>query len=103
MILAVEEISRIGGGIVIVENGKILSCFPLPVAGLMTDLPAQEVADKQAELREIAHSLGVYSFINPFLTLSFCSLPVIPALKLTDQGLVLVETGKYIPVECFEA
>ena len=103
MILAVEEISRIGGGIVIVENGSILSCFPLPVAGLMTDLPAQEVADKQAELREIAHSLGVYSFINPFLTLSFCSLPVIPALKLTDQGLVLVETGKYIPVECFEA
>ena len=103
MILAVEEISRIGGGIVIVENGKILSCFPLPVAGLMTDLPAQEVADKQAELREIAHSLGVYSFINPFLTLSFCSLPVIPALKLTDQGLVLVATGKYIPVECFEA
>lgn len=103
MILAVEEISRIGGGIVIVENGKILSCFPLPVAGLMTGLPAQEVADKQAELREIAHSLGVYSFINPFLTLSFCSLPVIPALKLTDQGLVLVATGKYIPVECFEA
>ncbi|MDD6218959.1 MAG: adenine deaminase [Selenomonadaceae bacterium] len=103
MILAVEEISRIGGGIVIVENGSILSCFPLPIAGLMTDLPAQEVADKQAELREIAHSLGVYSFINPFLTLSFCSLPVIPALKLTDQGLVLVETGKYIPVECFEA
>ena len=103
MILAVEEISRIGGGIVIVENGKILSCFPLPIAGLMTDLPAQEVADKQAELREIAHSLGVYSFINPFLTLSFCSLPVIPALKLTDQGLVLVATGKYIPVECFEA
>ena len=103
MILAVEEISRIGGGIVIVENGSILSCFPLPVAGLMTDLPAQEVADKQAELREIAHSLGVYSFINPFLTLSFCSLPVIPALKLTDQGLVLVATGKYIPVECFEA
>ena len=103
MILAVEEISRIGGGIVIVENGKILSCFPLPIAGLMTDLSAQEVADKQAELREIAHSLGVYSFINPFLTLSFCSLPVIPALKLTDQGLVLVATGKYIPVECFEA
>ena len=103
IILAVEEISRIGGGIVIVENGSILSCFPLPVAGLMTDLPAQEVADKQAELREIAHSLGVYSFINPFLTLSFCSLPVIPALKLTDQGLVLVATGKYIPVECFEA
>ena len=103
MILAVEEISRIGGGIVIVENGSILSCFPLPIAGLMTDLPAQEVADKQAELREIAHSLGVYSFINPFLTLSFCSLPVIPALKLTDQGLVLVATGKYIPVECFEA
>ncbi len=103
MILAVEEISRIGGGIVIVENGRILSCFPLPVAGLMTALPAQEVADKQAELREIAHSLGVYSFINPFLTLSFCSLPVIPALKLTDQGLVLVATGKYIPVECFEA
>ena len=103
MILAVEEISRIGGGIVIVENGSILSCFPLPVAGLMTVLPAQEVADKQAELREIAHSLGVYSFINPFLTLSFCSLPVIPALKLTDQGLVLVATGKYIPVECFEA
>ena len=103
MILAVEEISRIGGGIVIVENGKILSCFPLPIAGLMTDLPAQEVADKQAELREISHSLGVYSFINPFLTLSFCSLPVIPALKLTDQGLVLVATGKYIPVECFEA
>ena len=103
MILAVEEISRIGGGIVIVENGSILSCFPLPIAGLMTDLSAQEVADKQAELREIAHSLGVYSFINPFLTLSFCSLPVIPALKLTDQGLVLVATGKYIPVECFEA
>ena len=103
MILAVEEISRIGGGIVIVENGSILSCFPLPIAGLMTDLPAQEVADKQAELREISHSLGVYSFINPFLTLSFCSLPVIPALKLTDQGLVLVATGKYIPVECFEA
>ena len=103
IILADAEISRIGGGIVIVENGSILSCFPLPVAGLMTDLPAQEVADKQAELREIAHSLGVYSFINPFLTLSFCSLPVIPALKLTDQGLVLVATGKYIPVECFEA
>lgn len=99
MMLAVKELERIGGGICIAADGKILGSLPLPVGGLMTNAPAAEVAAKQAELITMARELGVPEFYAPFLTMAFLSLPVIPALKLTDKGLIDVDAFKIIPLE----
>ncbi|MCD6495614.1 adenine deaminase, partial [Candidatus Bipolaricaulota bacterium] len=84
---AVRAIIEMDGGQVAVRNGKILARLPLPIAGLMSDLALPEVADMGAQLRQGASSLGC-SLPAPFMTLSFLALPVIPALKLTDRGLV---------------
>ena len=65
----------------------------------MTNAPAAEVAAKQAELITMARELGVPEFYAPFLTMAFLSLPVIPALKLTDKGLIDVDAFKIIPLE----
>ena len=95
----VQELQRIGGGICIAEGGNIKGSLPLPVGGLMTNAPAQDVADRQGELVAIAREMGVPEFYSPFLTLAFLSLPVIPSLKLTDRGLVDVDAFGFVPLE----
>ena len=99
MLAAVQELQRIGGGICIAEDGQIRGALPLPVGGLMTNEPALMVAKQQAEMIALARDMGVPEFYSPFLTLAFLSLPVIPSLKLTDRGLVDVDSFKFIPLE----
>lgn len=99
MLAAVQELQRIGGGICISEDGQIRGALPLPVGGLMTNEPALMVAKQQADMIALAREMGVPEFYSPFLTLAFLSLPVIPSLKLTDRGLVDVDSFKFIPLE----
>ncbi|WP_094603707.1 Adenine deaminase [Sporomusa silvacetica DSM 10669] len=98
IMLAIKEIEHIQGGLVIAGQGDILGNLPLPLAGLMTDRGIGEVQGKLAELHKIARNLGVKEEYDPFMTLSFLSLPVIPALKLTDEGLVDVTTFQLVSV-----
>ncbi|WP_104020227.1 adenine deaminase [Roseovarius nitratireducens] len=87
MAVAVNRMAEIEGGFVVVEGGRVLAELPLPVAGLMSLAPFEEVRARLVELRAAAKSLGV-ALHEPFLQLAFLALPVIPALKITDRGLV---------------
>ena len=99
MLVAIKDLEAIGGGITLVREGKVLGHLPLPIAGLMSDQPAQVVADKMKELLTLAQDFNINPKLQPFMTLSFMSLPVIPALKLTDCGLFDVTTFSFVPVE----
>jgi adenine deaminase len=98
MLCAAQELRRIGGGIAVALDGRVLGSLALPIAGLMSKLGAAEVAAEVARLVELAHGLGVRDCYDPFLTLAFLSLPVIPELKLTDRGLVDVAAFRFITV-----
>lgn len=98
MIAAAQRLQQIDGGMVVVNHGKVLVELALPIAGLMTDAPAAAVAEKQKKLRIAVTSLGAPETFNPFLTLSFLSLPVIPDLKLTDTGLFDVRKFTHVTV-----
>ncbi len=87
MAVAVNRMAEIEGGFVVVEGGRVLAELPLPVAGLMSLAPFEEVRARLVDLRAAAKSLGV-GLHEPFLQLAFLALPVIPALKITDRGLV---------------
>ena len=95
---AVQEIEKMQGGFAVVEEGKILAGLPLPVAGLISLRPAEEVASKMEDLNEAAREIGA-TLQNPFITLSFLALPVIPELRITDQGLIDVSEFRIIPPE----
>lgn len=99
MLVAVRELERTGGGITLCAGGRVLASLPLPVAGLMSDRPATEVSATFAQMLTIAHeTLHISRDIEPFMTLSFLTLPVIPALKLTDRGLFDVRTFSFTTV-----
>ncbi|WP_424970823.1 adenine deaminase [Dinoroseobacter sp. S76] len=85
--LATNRVAEIEGGFVVVSEGEVLAELALPVAGLMSEAPFEEVRDALVGLREAARSLGV-TLEEPFLQLAFLALPVIPALKITDRGMV---------------
>ena len=93
--LAVNRLGEIEGGFVIANKGIILKELPLPIAGLMSAEPFEVIQQELKELRKVAHSLGV-TLEEPFLQLSFLALPVIPALKITDRGLVDVNKFEII-------
>jgi adenine deaminase len=96
MAAAVARLAAIGGGQVAVDDlGRVLAELPLPVGGLMSDQPAQVVADGLHRLVEAARSLGT-TIHAPFMHMSFLGLSVIPELRLTDQG--LVDVGKFVLV-----
>lgn len=88
MLLAVQELERQQGGIVVVDNNEVLGVLALPIAGLMSDQAVAQVEQRLQELQQLARQLGVCEDYDPFMTLAFLSLPVIPAVKLTDMGLV---------------
>jgi adenine deaminase len=88
---------RGGGGQVAVSGGRVLARLPLPVAGLLSLAGAAEVARQERELRSAAAGLGC-PLASPFMALSFLALPVIPALKLTDRGLVDVGRFEIVPL-----
>ncbi|MBL9058511.1 MAG: adenine deaminase [Mangrovicoccus sp.] len=87
MAVAANRLSEIEGGFVVAGGGKVLAELALPVAGLMSLQPFETVRDRLVELRAAARSLGV-TLPEPFLQLAFLALPVIPALKITDRGMV---------------
>jgi adenine deaminase len=92
---AVVEVVKMGGGLAVAEGNKVLGKLPLPIAGLMSDRPLPEVVERLKALLDITRRLGS-RVKDPFSTLSFLALPVIPDLKLTDRGLVDVGTFKII-------
>ncbi|MFN3281146.1 MAG: adenine deaminase [Tabrizicola sp.] len=96
MALAANRLVEIEGGFVVVEGGRVLAELPLPVAGLMSLSPFEEVREKLVALRAAARSLGV-TLDEPFLQLAFLALPVIPHLKITDHGMVDVDRFEVIP------
>ncbi|MCR4677063.1 MAG: adenine deaminase [Sphaerochaetaceae bacterium] len=97
---AVQELIRIGGGMAVAKEGKVLYSVPHEIAGLMADKPAREVSDELTEILQIARrELHIRDEVDPFMTLCFMSLPVIPELKITDCGLFDVVQFKFIPVE----
>ncbi|KRS15471.1 adenine deaminase [Roseovarius indicus] len=87
MALAANRLSELEGGFVVTCGGEVLAELALPVAGLMSLEPFEDVRDRLVELRDAAKSLGV-TLTEPFLQLAFLALPVIPALKITDRGMV---------------
>ena len=96
MAFAVNRIAWNHGGIVVVENGQILAELPLEIAGIMSDKPLGEVNTLLENAKQAAYTLGVGKDIDPFMTLSFMSLPVIPTLRLTTRGVVDVNTQQYV-------
>ena len=98
MAFAVERLAELGGGIVAVDEGRVLAECPLPIAGLLSDAPLADVIAQSRACNEAAHELG-WSGATPFLTLSFLGLSVIPHLKITDRGLVDVDAFELVPLE----
>lgn len=90
MAVAANEIRRLQGGIVIVENGKVFDSLPLPIMGLISNERLDNVSAKIERLKNKAYEMGVYKDIDPFVTLSFLSLPVIPKLRIIPRGLVSI-------------
>jgi adenine deaminase len=95
---AISRLAELGGGIVAVEDGRVLAECPLPVAGLLSDAPLADVIAQSRACNEAAHTLG-WRGATPFLTLSFLGLSVIPHLKITDRGLVDVDRFELVPLE----
>lgn len=97
MRVALASLLECGGGFVVVGGGVMQSRLPLPLGGLMSFESTPAIAAKLGELRAASHAIGC-KLHEPFLQLAFLSLPVIPSLKLTDQGLVDVDAFKIIDV-----
>ena len=96
IIKAVQTIKEIQGGYALVSEGKVLGTLPLTVAGLLSQKPAKDIQREIDDLLQKAWKLGISKEIDPFITLSFMALPVIPSLRLTDLGLVDVDTFKLL-------
>ena len=100
MLLAVREMERIGGGIVMVSGGRVLAELPLPIGGLMSDEPAEAVANRLRELLKLAHEhYHIWEGADAFMTLSFLALPVIPHFKITARGLFDMGTFSFVDVD----
>jgi len=97
ILAAAIEIVKLRGGQVVVEQGALVEAMPLPIAGLMTEKPLHEVAKTVERLTNACRRLGS-ALHDPFMALSFISLPVIPELKLTNRGLVDVTAFKAVPL-----
>lgn len=98
MLTAVKDVEAIGGGFSLCQNGKVLAHLALPIAGLMSDQSAQQVADELHHMIKVAkESFGINPAAHPLMTLVFMTLPVIPELKLTSNGLFDVKT--YQPID----
>ena len=100
IVLAAKELEKIGGGLVIVEDGQVIKTLPLEIGGIMTSKSIDKTIAELKEMIDISYDrLGVNKDIDPFMTLSFMALPVIPSLKLTDMGLFDVDRFEFTPIE----
>ena len=100
MLIAVEKLREMEGGVVLVSSGKVKGRVALPLAGLISDRPLQEVRKALEDLIACAHEMGVHAHFDPFMTLSFLALPVIPELKITDKGLFDVNEFRRVDIGC---
>jgi len=94
---AFDAVVKMGGGLAAASNGKIIADLPLPIAGLMSMEPVQTINNNLDELIGVSRALGT-PLSDPFMTLSFLALPVIPELKITDNGLVDVAKFSFVPL-----
>ncbi|TVX83953.1 hypothetical protein FQP34_01635 [Peribacillus simplex] len=99
MLMAAKEIKKMQGGLTVIQNGEILASLPLPIAGLMSECNYMDVVHSLKKIDGALLKLGANRHFNPFLTLAFLALPVIPEIKLTDQGLFSVSEFRHIPIE----
>jgi adenine deaminase len=97
MARAVARVAELGGGLVVVDRGAVVAELPLPIAGLMSDLPLAEVIAASRTTVAAVHALGS-AVESPFQSLAFLALSVIPSLKLTDRGLVDVDRFELVPL-----
>jgi adenine deaminase len=97
MLRAVERLAELGGGLVVVDDGRVTAELPLPIAGLMSDLPLAEVIEASEATVAAVHALGS-EVESPFQSLAFLALSVIPSLKITDRGLVDVDRFELVPL-----
>lgn len=98
MLLAARHLADLGGGFAAVANGRVLADLPLPIGGLMSDQPVEAVRKGMDRLLAVAREVLGSPLPNPFMTLSFVALAVIPELRLTDQGLVDVTQFQFVPL-----
>jgi adenine deaminase len=97
MAAAVNRIKSLQGGSVVCKNGRILSELPLPIFGIVSDLPMETIAQKTQEITDTVSKLGV-SFPDPFLTLITLTGAAIPYLRICEEGLVNLKNGKTLPL-----
>ncbi|MBE8950688.1 MAG: adenine deaminase [Quinella sp. 3Q1] len=97
---AVDALIKMEGGMVLVNGGKVIASIALPIAGLVSNMTGEELKEKLDALHEKAHAeLGISASVEPVMTLTFMSLPVIPEIKLTARGLFDYDTFDFIPLE----
>ena len=97
MAVAGNELSKAGGGMIVVKDGKVLALLPLPVAGLLTDRPVREVQRQVEKLDEAWKALGC-NLVSPFMTMALLGLPVLPELRISNRGLVDTLAFKFVDV-----
>ena len=98
MAAAVNRVVELNGGIVVWDGGQSVAEVPLAIAGIMSDEPLVTVNEKLETAKDAAHKLGVNPGIDPFMTLSFMALPVIPSLRITTRGVFDVTTQSYVKI-----
>ena len=98
MLFAIEKLNEIGGGIIVIKDGKVLSSIKLEIGGLITNRPINSIMNDLEELHNSIKKIAPTINFNPFLTLSFLSLPVIPDIKITDKGIFDVKKFDFIDI-----
>ena len=97
LVLAINHLKEIGGGYVLAAGGKIKGALPLPLGGLMSLAPWEQIQEEAGTILAYAKEMGIPYHVDPFTSLSFMALPVIPELRLTDRG--LFDVTSFSPVE----
>ena len=96
MVVAANELVRVQGGYTLVREGQVVGTVPLNICGLMSNAPTEELIVSLDEIAALAHAQGVPENIDPFISLSFMALPVIPRLKITDVGMFDVDKFEFV-------
>ncbi len=102
MEIAAREIDRVQGGYTLVQHGKVIDTLPLPIAGLMSPWSAQTLNAKLDKMVAAARQMGVAAWNDPFITLSFMALPVIPKIRITDLGMFDAENFTFYPMSAHQ-
>ena len=96
MVVAANELVRVQGGYTLVREGQVVGTVPLNICGLMSSAPTEDLIVSLDEIAALAHAQGVPDNIDPFISLSFMALPVIPRLKITDMGMFDVDRFEFV-------